>query len=325
VRPSRATSRIGRGVQAGEDLLGERLAFAQAGGAGVDRAQLLVPGPGQLAVRRTPGAPNITAAVGQPSVQSPRRALILSVAWSLLIFEGLDPSSTQPQPRRVTHATTLNLRRDGLVGTEACAFTGPGGEVLGRTPLQERSSLVQACARSSITARYCSAMAAARRLPPVRQNAWTRSATTAARSDGRYRMRSSFMRTGEPCSPASSSHSVSATPSSAGMPVHLGQRVQPQPRVAEQCWDLTATEAAVQEQVRQALRVAGRHGQAATRVAIRTASSSCARGMPYCSATTSSGSPAQNSANASSRRAPPRAKIGCPKPRAASTTTSATS
>lgn len=65
--------------------------------------------------------------------------------------------------------------------------------------------------------------------------------------------------------------------------------------------------------------------QAAIRVAMRTASSSWSGGTPYSSATTSSGSPERNSASASSRRAPPWAKIGWPSPRSESTTTSATS
>ena len=80
--------------------------------------------------------------------------------------------------------------------------------------------------------------------------------------------------------------------------VDLGERVQAQPGFPQQRRDLPPAEAAVKEQVRQPLRVAGRHGQAAMRVAIRTASS---------------------------RRAPPRAKIGWPKPRFGSTSTSATS
>lgn len=53
------------GVQAGEDLLGEQAALAQAGGAAVDRAQLLLDRPGELdlPVRVADGQPGLQPAV----------------------------------------------------------------------------------------------------------------------------------------------------------------------------------------------------------------------------------------------------------------------
>lgn len=105
----------------------------------------------------------------------------------------------------------------------------------------------------------------------------------------------------------------------------LDQRMKAESGGAQQPRNLDAAEAAVQQQIGQPGRVPDHDGQPATWVATRTASSRCAGGTRYSAATVVRSSPARNIASASSRRAPPLAKIGWPKPRAGSTTTSATS
>ena len=175
----------------------------------------------------------------------------------------------------------------------------------------------------SIAARNESAISALDMFPLVRQKACTPYWMSAARSAGLYRMRSSFMRTGHARLPASSSHSRSVTFSSAGMP-YTSAKVRSSMPAAR-----NSAGALMRPRLRSTKKPCGGGlarftAQAATRVATRTASSSSGIGTPNSSATSPSDSPARKSDSASSRRTPPRAKIGCPKPRVGSTITSAT-